>query len=81
MSVAPTQMQNFPVPRNSVRQWTEWFKGFDGDVSVLRGEYKGALGAIEDWIKSPEGMQKESTKDWDEFFAQHGESSYQPTLV
>lgn len=24
---APTQMQTFPVPSNSVTQWTEWFKG------------------------------------------------------
>lgn len=24
---APTQMQNFPVPKQSSQQWTEWFKG------------------------------------------------------
>lgn len=24
---APTQMQNFPVPKLSSQQWTEWFKG------------------------------------------------------
>jgi hypothetical protein len=34
---APTQMQTFPVPKHSVREWTEWFKGFDGSSSVLRG--------------------------------------------
>jgi hypothetical protein len=21
---APTQMQNFPVPKHSIREWTEW---------------------------------------------------------
>ena len=47
---APTQMQTFPVPKNSVLEWTEWFKGFDGDVSVLRGsDYNAALGLIDDW--------------------------------
>ncbi len=25
---APTQMQNFAVPKGSVTQWTEWFKGW-----------------------------------------------------
>jgi hypothetical protein len=47
---APTQMQTFPVPKNSVLEWTEWFKGFDGDVNVLRGsDYNAALGLIDEW--------------------------------
>ena len=45
-------MQNFPVPKNSVRQWTEWFKGFQADVAVVRGnDYNAALKEIEDWMK------------------------------
>lgn len=24
---APTQMQNFAVPKGSITEWTEWFKG------------------------------------------------------
>lgn len=69
---APTQMQNFPVPNNSIREWTEWFKGFNGNEAVLRGEdYNAALGEIDSWISSDKGMTKENTKDLDAFFAAH----------
>jgi len=69
---APTQMQNFPVPKNTVLEWTEWFKGFDGDVSVLRGDdYQKALDEIDTWMKSSEGMTQETVHDWDAFFEKY----------
>jgi hypothetical protein len=69
---APTQMQNFPVPNNSVRQWTEWFKGFQGDVNNLRGaDYQSALNEVDAWIASDAGMPKEAIGDWDSFLAAH----------
>ncbi len=55
-------MQTFPVPKNSVRQWTEWFKSFQGDVAVLRGnDYNRALSGIEQWMQSSEGVQYKSS--------------------
>lgn len=66
---APTQMQNFPVPKNSIKQWTEWFKGFYADPKVVRGEnYQRALDEIEGWIKSPKGMDKNKVANLDAFF-------------
>ncbi len=69
---APTQMQTFPMPANSKLEWTEWFKGFDGSVDVLRGaDYQSALGEIDAWMRSGEGMPKENVDDWDAFFQAH----------
>ena len=45
-------MQNFPVPKNSIREWTEWFRGFDGDPVLLRDkDYKKVVNYVDDWIK------------------------------
>lgn len=45
-------MQNFPVPKKSVRQWTEWFKSFKGNKEVLRGpSYEAALKEIDTWMR------------------------------
>lgn len=66
---APTQMQNFPVPKNSQMQWTEWFKAFQADgPTVHAGTYPEAVGEVDDWIRSEDGMPKETVKDWDQFF-------------
>jgi hypothetical protein len=79
---APTQMQTFPLPKQSVLEWTEWFKGFDGDIATLRGsDYQAALDAIETWMKSDEGMPKSSTNDWDEFFSAHATDAPSQILV
>jgi hypothetical protein len=69
---APTQMQTFPVPSRSVKEWTEWFKGFNGDVDTLYGAYDGALDLIDEWMRKPdEGMPQEVVGDWDAFFERH----------
>lgn len=69
---APTQMQNFPVPKNSVTEWTEWFKGFFGNEKVLRSDhYQGALDIIDHWMKSPHGMPKEVVNKYDKFFQKY----------
>lgn len=79
---APTQMQTFPLPKQSIREWTEWFKGFDGSNSVLRGsDYQAALGTIDTWMRSPEGMPKETSGDWDAFFAEHASDEPSEILV
>ena len=65
---APTQMQNFPVPKNSIIEWTEWFKGFNGDDTTLRGvDYSAAVAHVDTWIQSTSGMQKTTVKDLDDF--------------
>lgn len=66
---APTQMQNFPVPKESILQWTEWFKGYKGDQQTLRGDYNSAIKHIDDWISSPNGQSKDTFKDVDSFLA------------
>jgi hypothetical protein len=79
---APTQMQNFAVPAKSQLQWTEWFKGFFGDESVLRGQdYSAALSLIENWIRSDAGMPKTVTNDLDAFFAKIADIPVSEMLV
>lgn len=79
---APTQMQNFAVPKNSIREWTEWFKGFYGDVDTLYGEYDDALNHIDEWMKKPgDGMPQEVVKDWDAFFERHATTEPAEILV
>lgn len=80
---APTQMQNFPVPKNSVREWTEWFKGFQGDTGVLYGtDYQAALDSIDTWMKNPtDGFPQDRVKDWDAFFTAHATDTPAEVLV
>ena len=79
---APTQMQNFAVPKQSTREWTEWFKGFYGDLDTLYGDYNGALNLIDSWMKKPDdGMPQEVVKDWDAFFAKHATDEPAEVLV
>lgn len=48
------------------------FKGFDADVTVMRGkDYSAALDVIEDWMKSDTGMRQETVHDWDDFFERY----------
>ena len=64
-------MQNFPVPKKSQRQWTEWFKAFQADgPTVHAGAYPAALAEVDSWMRSPEGMPKDTVGDWDAFFAE-----------
>jgi len=66
---APTQMQNFPLPSLSELQWTEWFKGFQADENIIRGDdYDAALHVVEKWIMSSEGMPKSEIALLDSFF-------------
>lgn len=79
---APTQMQNFPVPKQSIREWTEWFKGFNGNEDKLRGEdYNAALKEIDNWIQSDKGMTKEETKSLDTFFQKYANVPVTEILV
>ena len=80
---APTQMQNFPVPKKSIREWTEWFKGFDADASVLRSpDYKKPLELIDRWMKTaPDGMTQESVTELDDFFKKHATKKPSKILV
>lgn len=79
---APSQMQTFPLPAESTKEWTEWFKGFDGTVDVLRGsDYSAALDEIDEFIKSEEGMPKETSDDWDAFFMAHADDEPTEILV
>eukprot|EP01038_Epipyxis_sp_PR26KG_P014959 gene14959-20124_t len=79
---APTQMQNFAVPKQSIIEWTEWFKGFTADEGVVRGsDYKAALQTIENWIKTPQGMTKETLKELDSFFESYATVAPSKILV
>lgn len=66
---APSQMQTFPVPKQSTKEWTEWFKGFNGNEENLRSDnYQNALNEIDSWMRSADGMQKEYVKGLDAMF-------------
>jgi hypothetical protein len=65
---APTQMQNFPVPKQSVLQWTEWFKGFQGKQDILRGDYDAAIKHVDEMIQARDGMPKDLIQEMDSFF-------------
>jgi hypothetical protein len=61
-------MQTFPVPKNSQKEWTEWFKGFNGDPTRLNDpNYNEALGEVDTWIKSTDGMPTSAIADVDRF--------------
>ena len=65
---APTQMQTFPVPANSEKEWTEWFKGFNGNPDMLNSaNYGDAMHEVDDWMRSDEGMPKSIVNDADNF--------------
>lgn len=80
---APTQMQNFPVPKRSVMQWTEWFKGSEMNPEIMRGDdYQAAINEIDKWMKSgPQGMTQETVNDWDMFFEKHATIKPKEILV
>lgn len=79
---APTQMQSFPVPPQSVTEWTEWFKGFQAEQAVVHGgEYAEAVQAVDKWIQSTAGMPKEEVGQWDAFFEKHATRSPDEILV
>ena len=45
---APTQFQSWPLPKNSVVQWTEYFGAFDGNNKKLRStKYEKALKEVD----------------------------------
>jgi hypothetical protein len=77
---APTQMQTFPMPKQSELQWTEWFKGFNGDNEILKSpDYSEAMSHVDNWIQSDEGMPKSSLNDMDAFF--ESIANMEPTKV
>jgi hypothetical protein len=66
---APTQMHTFPLPASSTFEWTEWFKGFDGDVERLQSvNYSEAIAEVGDWQASSDGMAQETIDEMDAFF-------------
>lgn len=81
---APTQMQNFAVPKGSITEWTEWFKGFWADDSKMRGtDYQAALDNIDELMKKTDGtgMPQELVKDIDSFFQSHATDTPTEILV
>jgi hypothetical protein len=77
---APTQMQNFPVPKQSIKQWTEWFKGFYANPKTIRSDnYDAAIREGDRWIRSEKGMPSDHVKELDEFFDKY--STVDPTEV
>jgi hypothetical protein len=72
---APTQMQTFPVPSADaitgapgIYEWTEWFKGFDGDVEKLTSlTYKDAVDEVDSFIQSKDGVTNELYDDIHKF--------------
>ncbi len=63
---APTQMQSWPLPQNSVKQWTEFFKSWmptaEEKSKLQHPDYNAALDATENWISSPKGVSQEKIR-------------------
>lgn len=79
---APTQMQNFAVPKQSVIEWTEWFKGFKANDKIIRGEdYTAALNSINTWIAGTDGINKDKTKTLNSFFEKYASVPVNEILV
>ena len=71
---APTQMQNFPLKANEVFQWTEWFRPFIGNASQLHSEnYVEALGAVNKWISSAEGLSQSRISEMQSFLEKYAD--------
>ena len=65
---APTQMQTFHLEKNSQMSWTEWFKGFNGNPSLLAdSDYSVTLDHVDQWMKSDQGLAKTIVNDVDKF--------------
>lgn len=68
---APTQMQTWPLPKNSKFEWTEFFKAWMPDaktISRLRGrDYDDALRATDSLINGPNGVSKQKFVEMDTF--------------
>ena len=68
---ALTQMQTFPLPKNSNIAWTEYFKGFDADKSkLLHKDYDEPIKVINDLIENDKGVNAEVYNDMDAFFVE-----------
>lgn len=57
---APTQMQNWPLPKHSVKQWTEFFKAWMPDTETIaklqNSNYSIALDATASLINGADGV-------------------------
>eukprot|EP00945_MAST-04E_sp_MAST-4E-sp1_P000436 g436.t1 len=70
---APTQMHTFPVPGNSVYEWSEWFKGYQAETSrVHGGNYTDAVESVNEWMRSSAGLNQEKFKEIDDFLKSVG---------
>jgi hypothetical protein len=50
-------MHTFPLPKNEVFEWTEWFKAWQADPAVMQAaDYDTPIGAVNDWLHSADGM-------------------------
>ena len=67
---APTQMNDFPLPKQSTVAWTEWFQATQfPSTTVLDHNYTRALASVDGWIDSSEGVPQARFSDLEEFFA------------
>ncbi len=69
---ARTQMQNWPLPANSVKEWTDFFKAWmptdEEKAQLQHKDYKKAVDATHEWLYSPKGVSKEKNAEMDAFF-------------
>lgn len=82
VGVAPSQMNTFLLPKKTVKEWTEVFKGFDAKEDIVRGDdYKKAMKEIDDLLKSPDGVPKNQYEDIDSFFNELGNEKPTDVIV
>jgi len=76
---APTQMQSFSVPAESTKEWTDWFRGYDGDKEKLASNtYGDAVMEVDSHIQST--VTNDIYKEMDAFFKTYADAPPRETL-
>eukprot|EP01047_Picozoa_sp_COSAG01_P010395 COSAG01_NODE_438_length_17037_cov_13.150136_9_plen_616_part_00 len=80
--VAPSQSHVFPLPKNSSTEWTEWFRAWKAAPQEIHApEYATAVGAVESWLASPDGVAEARFAEMEAFFAKHSADAPQPQNI
>jgi len=71
---APTQMHTFPLPAESVYEWTEWFKAWRADPSKMQDpDYSVPLREVDAFMSSKQGVSAGKTRSMDDFFKKYAD--------
>jgi len=64
-----TLEQRWNLPANSSLEWTDWFKPMQNVSNLLDPNHDNAIKAVENWLKSPNGVSVSKIAEMKKFFA------------